>query len=201
MRGSSMVIAPAGAASGELFGREEYDMTETGPHSVTLKPKRRWLRYSLWTLLVVVTLTGIALGVFFERVHRQRAAVAVLRDLGCEVFYDYYDEGPWPDVYWKKQREPRGPPWLRSLLGADVFDRAVTVRLCRESVVESLPHLARLPHLREAYIYGGGVSCGNSLDDEETRSRVYAETQAAEWLQQQLPGVKVGCTGVVPIVG
>jgi len=176
-------------------------MSVAEPQAAARKPKRRWLRYGLRTLLVVLTLTAIALSVFFGRVHRQRMAVAALRDLGCEVFYDYYDEGPWPDVYWKKQREPRGPPWLRSLLGADGLDRAVTVRLSRESVVKALPHLKRLPHLREAYIYGGGVSCGNSLDNEETRAQLNAEIQAAEWLQQQLPGVKVGCTGLIPIVG
>src|SRR5688572_23770134 len=52
------------------------------------KPRRRWLQVSLRTLLILVTLPSIGLGWIVHRGERQRRAVAALKEMGAEVFYD-----------------------------------------------------------------------------------------------------------------
>ena len=44
------------------------------------KPKRRWLRYSLRTFVVVLTVFGIWLGLLVHRVNKQREAVQWVKD-------------------------------------------------------------------------------------------------------------------------
>src|SRR5690349_9024205 len=81
-----------------------------GPRVVKLK--RRWLRYSLRTLLLLVTLFCVWLGIQVDRAHKQQHAVRELRRLGGRVLYDCR-----PDT----DREPSGPAWLRKLIGQDYF--------------------------------------------------------------------------------
>src|SRR5688572_14736937 len=61
---------------------------------VPRKPRRRWLRFSLRTLLVLVTLLSIGLGWFVHRGERQRRAVAALKKMGIRVYYE--DKGSPP---------------------------------------------------------------------------------------------------------
>ncbi|MCH7726300.1 MAG: hypothetical protein IH991_07455 [Planctomycetes bacterium] len=53
------------------------------------KPKRRWLRYSLRTFVVVLTVFGVWLGLLVHRVNKQKEAVAWVRDHGGAVRYDF----------------------------------------------------------------------------------------------------------------
>ena len=51
------------------------------------KPRRRWLRFSLRTLLVVMLLLGVvfgALGMMANEARRQRKVVADLEELGAD---------------------------------------------------------------------------------------------------------------------
>jgi len=84
------------------------------------RARRHWFRFSLRTLLVVVTLAGCGLGwlgIKVREARRQQANVESLLKLGCTVEYDYeYD----PD-YPASDTPPPGPSWLRGLLGDDFF--------------------------------------------------------------------------------
>ena len=69
-------------------------MTDSCP-----KPKRRWLQFSLRTLLVFVTLSAVACSWFvvkMQQVRRQREAVKAIMEAGGWVWYDYefaFDNG------------------------------------------------------------------------------------------------------------
>jgi len=53
------------------------------------KRKRRWLRYSLRTFLVVLTVFCVWLGALVYRVNKQREAVQWVKDHGGEVYYEF----------------------------------------------------------------------------------------------------------------
>ena len=104
-----------------------------------LTPKRRWLRFSLRSLLVVIAVLCIWLGMEVNRVREQKQAVEMITRLGGRVSYDYWDnairqpgirqrmamaniqQGP-PVVI-----EPPGPKWLRGLVGDEYFQNLSTV--------------------------------------------------------------------------
>jgi hypothetical protein len=95
------------------------------------RPRRRWLRFSLRTLLLVVTLVAVALSVWVNQAERQRRAVAAIRAAGGWVKYDY-ERRPLVTgtaVGFSVQSTPQssfdgelpGPDWLCRLLGVDYF--------------------------------------------------------------------------------
>ena len=107
-------------------------------------PKRRWFRFSLRTLLVVVVLLCLPLGWFAARLRdaeRQRKAVEAIRAAGGAVKYDYQEAGGWG-------AEPNAPAWLREVVGDDFFSDVVEVHLLGTTFGdESMEHLKRLTNL------------------------------------------------------
>jgi hypothetical protein len=86
-----------------------------------VKPRRRWYRFGLRTLLICVTLAGCGLGWlgFKVREARQQAAViALIEKLGGGVQYDYQFDA---QGNYQPDTEPPGPAWLHALLGDDFF--------------------------------------------------------------------------------
>jgi hypothetical protein len=131
---------------------------------MTENPKRRnrrWLRFSLRSLLVVVTLFGVWLGIKVDQARRQKRAVETLRSMGAEVWYDH-------------QRKENGsfdvridldvPNWVRELCGDDFFQTVTGIFLLRGARLnsegevpraitdEDLQCLADLPHLEQLVI-------------------------------------------------
>lgn len=51
-------------------------------------PRRRWLRFSLRFLLVLLTLFAVAAGWFMNRVHKERRAISDLERLGGQISYE-----------------------------------------------------------------------------------------------------------------
>ena len=98
------------------------------PHDRPLgRPRsRNWLRFSLRTGLVGITLACIWLAHETNRARRQAGAVRKIQELGGVVIFDYQcDEqgSPIPN------KEPSAPLWLRNLLGDEYFRRVQFVDL------------------------------------------------------------------------
>ena len=89
----------------------------------------RGCRYSLQTLVFLVSATCFCLGLYVNEANQQREAVSEIKALGGTVWYDCeYDSTA--GIYLRLP--PRGwqePAWLRSLLGADFFHCVESVRL------------------------------------------------------------------------
>ena len=133
-----------------------------------MKP-RRWLQFSLRTLLVVMTAFTIPLGIIVNRAYEQREAVAAIEALGGAVIYDWqpslraqsrgtwsihYEATHWTNFFTPKKGQPGGPAWLRRLIGDDFFQDVATVNLSipssvsEDEVLQLIPRLQRLRNLK-----------------------------------------------------
>ena len=84
---------------------------------------RRFARFSVRGLIVLVLVVGFVLGWFVRRAHLQSEAVAAVRNAGGTVAYDWEDK-EWHPVQGGK---PGGPKWLADRLGPDYFDTVIAV--------------------------------------------------------------------------
>jgi hypothetical protein len=118
------------------------------------RPKRRRLRYSLRTFVVVVALVAVGMGIWGRRARHQQRAVESLTALGARVIYEHQ----WPS--WAglpggvgvEQAKPPGPEWLRKWLGDEYFVKVVSIDFSscnRQLTSEDLAHLDLLPKLRQ----------------------------------------------------
>lgn len=83
---------------------------------------RRFVRFSVRGLIVLVLAIAIALGWIVHRAQLQRDAVAAIRRAGGEVQYDWqYEDGQ------GVSSTPRGPKWLADRIGPDYFDTITTI--------------------------------------------------------------------------
>jgi hypothetical protein len=97
-------------------------------------PKRRWLQFSLRTLLLTMLVLGVGLGWFAERVRRQREALSKVIRYGGQVTYDYQLDASGNlrrDQFgnYLHGLQPPGPRWLRALVGDDCFQSPRTIWL------------------------------------------------------------------------
>jgi hypothetical protein len=87
----------------------------TKTHHRLLSPKRRWVQYSLRSLLLFVTFVAIAMSCFavkLKQVKRQRDIVAIIEDTGGWVRYNFHIT------------KFKGPSWIRHLFGDDFFAKS-----------------------------------------------------------------------------
>jgi hypothetical protein len=132
-------------------------MTTNAPPNPTTR--RRWLQFSLRTLMVLVLLASVAmswLAVKMQRAKRQREAANRIVKLGGSVTYDY-------EVDASGQRIPNtnapGPTWLRRLLGQDFFADVVQANLDSTEVTDAeLEFLNGLPRLRWLNLFNTQVT-------------------------------------------
>ena len=91
---------------------------------------RRFLRFSVRGLIVLVLVVGAGLGWIVREAHIQRDAVAAITTIGGEVNYDWEwcDGAPVPGA------QPSAPRWLVDLLGVDYFGHATRVSYFRGSL-------------------------------------------------------------------
>jgi hypothetical protein len=118
---------------------------------VQTRRPRRWFRFSLRTLFVLVAIVAVLLGIHVRGVRNQEAAVERILELGGYAFFEYQcDESgvalPEPR---RSQVSPRGPQWLRSWLGPHHFNAVVAVGLGgTQATDDDLECLEELPRLK-----------------------------------------------------
>ncbi len=118
--------------------------------SKTTARRRRFLQFSLKTLLALVTAAAVPCGWFawkLDHKKRERAAVAEIQKIRGHVYYQ------WPPGKWSADMHtPRGPEWLRKRLGDDFFSDVVGVLVSHSRVTPDwLRHLEPLTELKAAY--------------------------------------------------
>jgi len=118
------------------------------------KRKRRWLRFSLRTFLLLLTVLCIWLCWNLYRVERQREAVKWVRENGGTVYYDFEMDS---DGEVLSDSQPPVAKWLHEILGVDFFS---TVRQVGgfETQVSDVKPLAALTKLNELLLNHTQVS-------------------------------------------
>ena len=113
-----------------------------------IKPKRRWFRFSLRTLLVFVTIASAGfgwLGVKVRHVQGQREAVEAIERVGGRVEY--------------QRAEVPGPAWLRRLLGDDFFIKPRYVGFSPDRTSDSdLSVLEKLDEIQSIGLWGSNIT-------------------------------------------
>jgi hypothetical protein len=117
--------------------------------------KRRWLRFGVRTLLVLVTLFCVWLGWFMHGVHKQRKAAARLEKYGAElVYFPVFTMRPWNDILPRSVR--RG---LNASLPSDDWRRLTSVNVeSADFQDKDLDILADLPHLDRLRLPGTSIT-------------------------------------------
>src|SRR6516164_6855048 len=119
---------------------------------------RRYLRFSVRGLIVVVLLIGAGLGWIVHQAHVQRDAVAAILKTGGVVSYDW----DWRDGAWISGAKPRAPSWLVDLVGVDYFGHAAYVGfpLHRRAAATdaTLAEVGRLTRLQRLDVFSSSVT-------------------------------------------
>lgn len=88
--------------------------------------RRRWLRFGIRSILVLMVLVAIPLAWIANRAHLR--AVAAIEAVGGRAGFDYEDIS-FEDMLQGKVAVAPGPPLLRSILGENFFAKIVSVFL------------------------------------------------------------------------
>lgn len=161
-----------------------YNRDMSTPSPAPPKRKRRWLQYSLRSLLALMAVAAVLLGwlrYHLNQIAKERAAVAAIRELGGGVIYE--ETGGVRDANGDLiERRPAGPEWLRRLFGDDFFDSIDVIGYegphCREVLAqvenlrglkflsvtgrsvddESLAHITKFRELRTLYLNNASIT-------------------------------------------
>jgi hypothetical protein len=111
---------------------------------MTDTPRRRWLLYSLITLLLPVVLAGIGLrwvAIRVQRTMRQSEAVEAIVKAGGGVRYDF-------EMDQSGNRLPKaslpGPAWVRYWIGYDLDSNVVEAEVQTDATLEGIRDLPLL---------------------------------------------------------
>jgi hypothetical protein len=131
--------------------------------TITIAPpkrQRRWLQFSVRTLLVLILVASVGLAWIASKLKQsreQRQAVQAIQRLGGTAIYKGGETEP---------KAPLGFDWLTSLLGDDFFSDCVTVEF-QNATDAGLVHLQKLHQLREVYL-GGALITDDGLAHVES---------------------------------
>ncbi len=119
------------------------------------RPGRRFLRFSVRGLIVVVLVIGAGLGWVVHQAQVQRDAVVAIKCAGGSVMYDW----EWSNGKPIPGAKSPAPGRLIDLIGADYFGHVNLVILTTPSATDAtLAHVGRLTRLQELYVSSPSVS-------------------------------------------
>lgn len=161
----------------------------------TSKPCRRWLRYGLIPLLVLVTVAGIGMCWIAEKMResmrRTEAVEAIFKSGGGARFDFEVDESGKPLA---QAREP-GPAWLRYLMGHDLGANVIEAEVQTDDALEGVKDL---PQLRKLHLFSNRITDAGLMHLEEVdqlETLYLEETQVTEGgvkkLHQALPNCRI----------
>jgi hypothetical protein len=116
-----------------------------------------WFRFSLRTLIVLITVLGIGLrwvGREVIRLRNQRHAIARVKSLGGDILFDY-------QMVDGHRAKPPSPAIVRWLLGEDAFAEVAYVQLWdfnTRLTDDDLQILHSFPALKSVLVHGAGIS-------------------------------------------
>lgn len=148
--------------------------TNSAPADATKVKPRRWIQFSVRTVVLVTMLLGIGLGLVTNRARRQREAVRAIEGVGGSFFYDYQKaSAKRPNVFQPKAPAP-GPEWLRRLIGPEYFHDVVMVNLREKAITdEHLKELRKLPKLENLNLIHTQITSKGSVHLAELRNLKY----------------------------
>jgi hypothetical protein len=116
------------------------------PIAPVSRPRRRLLRISVRTLIVLVLMIGAGMAWIVRSAQIQSEAVAAIESTGGVVVYDceFRKGSTIPG------REPWAPQWLVNLIGISYFGHVTDVRLDEEPDV-AIAHAGRLSRLENLF--------------------------------------------------
>lgn len=121
-----------------------------------LKPSRRWLQFSLRSMLFLMLAVGVRLGWFVDRAQRQKRAVEAIEAAGGKVGFRHERLLLDPCVGIPDTVPGPGPAWLSRLIGEEYFIQAIEVTLPanRSPNSQAAALLSDLPYLTALRIDG-----------------------------------------------
>ena len=123
--------------------------------TTTPKPRRRWLQYSLRTLLVLMLVISVPLGVLASKIRRARAQRVVVQEIQELGGMAIHCGGLDPREKWP----PRVPLWLLKILGDDFFRTINYVQLRGPKATDAeLARLRALPQIRSLHLRSSRVT-------------------------------------------
>jgi hypothetical protein len=129
-------------------------------------PRRSWLRFSLRTFFVLLTIFGVWLGIKINAARRQHEAVEAVRKMGGGVGYDYQIATPVSfsnGLEFDENKPPPAPKWLRDLLGVDFFSTVVGVEFQNAAINDkTLESVVGLPKLQSVKFDNAHIDPKNS---------------------------------------
>jgi hypothetical protein len=123
------------------------------------KPKRRWFRFSVRTLLILVAIVSVGFGWLGHKMRqgeRQREIVEMIKKLRGSVTYDYEFDS---EGFEAAHPKPPAPAWLAKLLGIDFFASVVAVNVDGSSFRDSdWMHILGLTELERLSLGGTQIT-------------------------------------------
>lgn len=160
----------------------------------TIAPsKRRWLRLSLRSFFVLITVVSMFLGWKSNAAVQQREAVESIRKSGGGFTYDYQHGTA-------NLAELPGPPWLRNWIGIDFFIDVIEVD-CRDTSFDDIDAVGKLRQLQRLNLNNTQVKDLSPLANLtklgifECRETAVSDVKGLRWCRQ-LRFVQLNNTGV-----
>ena len=117
------------------------------------RPWRRFLRFSVRGMIVVVLVFGGGFGWIVRSARIQREAVAAITRAGGSVMYNFEDRS-------RNRVKPWAPQWIVDLIGIDYFGHVTYVMHSPFSTAndEEMAHVGRLTRLEHLKLDYSGVT-------------------------------------------